>query len=175
MAPSNKFLSPTCAPAHGDIDTYFFFEKIFRFDGGMCVSKTGIFCMSKNVFRRKSHIFADFSVGWHLEKKSRNFYVRLLMEISPHTFFWKKYFDPMEKCAFQWRHFWRYFLADFLRWCHWNTHSSIGSKYFFKKKVCGDISMSRRTCWWKEFVAKCHPTELSFSVGRRVKLVTGFQ
>ena len=64
--------------------------------------------MPKKVFRRKSHIFADFFVGWHLEKKSRNYYVRLLMEISPHTFFLKKYFDPMEKCVFQWRHFWCY-------------------------------------------------------------------
>ena len=38
MALSSKILSPTCAPAHGDIATYFFFEKIFRSDGGMCVS-----------------------------------------------------------------------------------------------------------------------------------------
>ena len=40
MALSNKFLSPTYAPAHGDIATYFFFEKIIRSDGGMCVSMT---------------------------------------------------------------------------------------------------------------------------------------
>jgi len=46
-------------------------------------------------------IFADYSVGWHLARNSRNCYVRLLMEISPHTFFLKKYFDPMEKCVFQ--------------------------------------------------------------------------
>ena len=38
MELSNKFLSPTCAPAHGDIATYFLFEKIFRSDGGICVS-----------------------------------------------------------------------------------------------------------------------------------------
>ena len=38
MALRNKFLSPTCAPAHGDIATYFFFEKIFRSDGGMCIA-----------------------------------------------------------------------------------------------------------------------------------------
>ena len=29
MALSNKFLSPTGAPARGDIATYFFFEKYF--------------------------------------------------------------------------------------------------------------------------------------------------
>ena len=29
MAPRNKFLSPTCAPDLGNIDTYFFFEKYF--------------------------------------------------------------------------------------------------------------------------------------------------
>ena len=32
---------------------------------------------------------------------------------------------------------------------------------FSKKKVWGDISMSRRTCWGKDFFAKCHPMELS--------------
>jgi hypothetical protein len=31
-------------------------------------------------------------------------HVRLLMEISPHTFFSKKYFDPVEEYVFQWRH-----------------------------------------------------------------------
>ena len=40
MALSNKLLSPTCVLAHGDIATYFFFEKIFRSDGEMCVSVT---------------------------------------------------------------------------------------------------------------------------------------
>ena len=40
MALSKKILSPTCAPAHGDIAPYFFFEKIFRSDGGTCVSMT---------------------------------------------------------------------------------------------------------------------------------------
>ena len=40
MELSNKFLSPTCGPAHGDIATYFFFEKIFRSDGEICVSVT---------------------------------------------------------------------------------------------------------------------------------------
>ena len=41
MALSKKILSPTCAPAHGDIAPYFFFEKkTFRSDGGICVSMT---------------------------------------------------------------------------------------------------------------------------------------
>ena len=69
---------------------------------------TGVFFMPKKVFRRKSHIFADNSVRWHLATNSFHQHVRLLMEISPHTFFLKKYFDPMEKCVFQWRHFWCY-------------------------------------------------------------------
>ena len=56
---------------------------------------------SVSVFRRKSHIFADNSVGWHLATNSFHQHVRLLMEISPHTFFSKKYFDPMEECVFQ--------------------------------------------------------------------------
>ena len=42
MVFSNKILLPTCAPAHGDIATYFFFEKIFRSDGEMCVSVTSV-------------------------------------------------------------------------------------------------------------------------------------
>ena len=41
------------------------------------------------------------SVRWHLATNSFHQHVRLLMEISPHTFFLKKYFDPMEKCVFQ--------------------------------------------------------------------------
>ena len=46
MALSNKFLSPTCASAHGDIATYFFFEKIFRSDGEMCVSVASFLVLS---------------------------------------------------------------------------------------------------------------------------------
>ena len=98
MALRNKFLSPTCAPAHGDIAPYFF-SKI--------------------------------------------------------------YFDPMEECVFQWRRFGPEEPNIPHKMTPLNTYSSIGSKYFFEKKVCGDISMSRRTCWWKEFVAKFHPAELS--------------
>ena len=45
--------------------------------------------LSLSVFRRKSHIFADNSVGWHLATNSFHQHVRLLMEISPHTFFRK--------------------------------------------------------------------------------------
>ena len=40
MELSNKFLSPTYAPDLGDIAPYFFFEKIFRSDGEICVSMT---------------------------------------------------------------------------------------------------------------------------------------
>ena len=59
--------------------------------------------MPKKVFRRKSHISADNSVRWHLATNSFHQHVRLLMEISPHAFFRKKYFDPMEEYVFQWR------------------------------------------------------------------------
>ena len=164
MALRNKFLSPTCAPAHGDIAPYFFFEKIFRSGGGICVSMTpfGHEESSKySKFRTKSRYFADNSAGWNLTTNSFHQHVRLLMEISPHTFFLKKYFDPMEEYVFQWRHFVQNFGFFRSKWRHWNTYSSTGSKYFFEKNVCGDISMSRRTCWWKEFVVKFHPAELS--------------
>ena len=62
--------------------------------------------LSVPVFRRRKysdgdHISAYNSVGWHLATNSFHQHVRLLMEISPHTFFLKKYFDPMEKCVFQ--------------------------------------------------------------------------
>ena len=70
MALRNKFLSPTCPPGLGDVDTYFFFEKIFRSEIRMCVEVTSFF--------------------------------------------------------------------EQLR--HYNTHSDLRSKYFFKKKVCVDIS-----------------------------------
>ena len=42
MALRNKFLSPTCAPDLKDIDTYFFFEKIFRSDIRICVTATSV-------------------------------------------------------------------------------------------------------------------------------------
>ena len=51
MALRNKFLSPTCAPDLVDIDTYFFFEKIFRSDTRMRVtiaSFLGVFCPHLN-------------------------------------------------------------------------------------------------------------------------------
>ena len=40
MALSKKIISPTYAPAHGDIAPYFFSDIIFRSDGGICVSMT---------------------------------------------------------------------------------------------------------------------------------------
>ena len=39
----NKFLSPKCAHGLGDVDTYFFFEKIFRSEIRMCVKVTSFF------------------------------------------------------------------------------------------------------------------------------------
>ena len=53
------------------------------------------------------------------------------------------------------------FLTDCLGWCHWNTHFSIGSKYFFKKKVCVDIYSTTRICWWEKNLKKIILTELS--------------
>ena len=95
MALSNKFLSPTCAPAHWDIATYFFSKKI----------------------------------------------------------------DPIPEYVFQWHNHPNGPKPQ--KWRHLNAYFSIGSKYFSEKKVWGDIFMSRRTCWWKDFFVKCHPTELS--------------
>ena len=43
MALRNKFLSPACPPGLGDVDTYFFFEKIFRSEIRMCVKVTSFF------------------------------------------------------------------------------------------------------------------------------------
>ena len=43
MALRNKFLSPTCPPGLGDVDTYFFFEKIFRSEIRICVTVTYFF------------------------------------------------------------------------------------------------------------------------------------
>ena len=58
-----------------------------RADSGVAEerSQTGVtIYLSVPVFRRKSHIFADNSVGWHLATNSFHQHVRLLMEISPH-------------------------------------------------------------------------------------------
>ena len=140
----------------------FFFRKNISIRWSNVCFNDVILDLKNPQFRTKSRYFTDNSAGWNLATNSFHRHVRLLMEISLHTFFLKKYFDPMEEYVFQWRHFWElFFWLIFLGWCHWNTHFSNGSKYFFKKKVCGDISMSRRTCWWNEFVSKCHPTELS--------------
>ena len=51
-------------------------------------------------------------------------------------------------------------------WCHFGVASLKHIFWYrieicFVKKICGDISMSRRTCWGKEFVAKSHSAELS--------------
>ena len=42
---------------------------------------------TQKVFERKRRYFVDNSVGWHLETNSFHQHVRLLMKISPHTFF----------------------------------------------------------------------------------------
>ena len=52
-------------------------------------------------FRTKSRHFTENSAGWNLATNSFHQHVRLLMEISPRTFFRKKYFDPMEEYVFQ--------------------------------------------------------------------------
>ena len=75
MALSNKFLSPTCASGLGDVATYFFFEKIFRSDGGMCVSMTpflGAICFDcffemmslKHTFLHRIEIFFQKKSMW---------------------------------------------------------------------------------------------------------------
>ena len=40
MRLGNKFLSPKCAPDLGDVDTYFFSKKIFRYEIRICVTVT---------------------------------------------------------------------------------------------------------------------------------------
>ena len=67
MAFSNKFLSLTRAPAHGDTTTYFFSKKN-RSDTRICVSVTQPPNGTKKIFRTKSRRFTDNSVGWNLAK-----------------------------------------------------------------------------------------------------------
>jgi len=57
--------------------------------------------MAPKLIPPKSRHFIDSSAGWNLATNSFHQNVRLLMEISPHTFFSKKYSDPMEKYVFQ--------------------------------------------------------------------------
>ena len=57
-------------------------------------------------------------------------------------------------------------LSGIIFWCHLGVTSlkhifCYWIEMFFSKKKCADISTSRRKCWQKEFVAKCHPAELS--------------
>ena len=52
-------------------------------------------------FERTRRFFVDNSVGWYLAANSFHQHVRLLMEISLHAFFLKKYFDPVEEYVFQ--------------------------------------------------------------------------
>ena len=65
MELSIKFLSLTCAPAHGDIAPYFFFEKIFRSDGEMCVSMTPFWGLGQ---------FGGYVTETHISPSDRNIF-----------------------------------------------------------------------------------------------------
>ena len=101
MLLSNKFLSSTCAPAHGDIATYFFSEKIFRSDGGMCVSKKNgcIFYAQKSIPTEITH-FCRFLRRMALRKK----FQKLLCasahgDIATYFFFEKIFRSDGEMCV----------------------------------------------------------------------------
>ena len=80
MALSNKILSPTFAPAHEDIATYFFFEKIFRSDGGMCVSVTS----SQKQKSVEKNISQNGAIETHISPSDRNiFSKKKYVAISP--------------------------------------------------------------------------------------------
>ena len=85
MELSNKFLSPTCAPAHGDIAPYFFFEKIFRSDGEICVSmtpfwgfgpfggyvtETHISPSDRNIFSKKKYVAISSRSGVYVGERN---------------------------------------------------------------------------------------------------------
>ena len=81
MELSNTFLSPTYAPDLGDIAPYFFFEKIFRSDGEICVSMTPFWGFGpfggfggyvteihispsdRNIFSKKKYVAISFRSG----------------------------------------------------------------------------------------------------------------
>ena len=157
MALSNKFLSSTCAPAHGDIATYLFFEKIFRSDGGLCVSKKRVYFLCPKKYSDGNHTFFWLLRRMALSNKFLSPTCAPAHGDIATYFFLKKIFRSDGGMCVSMTPFWTFGPLGGLR--HWNTYSSIGSKYFFEKKICGDISMSRRICWWKDFAAKCHPTE----------------
>ena len=57
MALSNKILSPTCAPAHGDIAPYFFFEKNVSIRWRNMSFNDAILDPKKPKFRTKTALF----------------------------------------------------------------------------------------------------------------------
>ena len=60
MALRIKFLSPTCVPDLKDIDTYFFFEKIFRSDIRICVTATSVWGFSDVTENLKKYLRIQF-------------------------------------------------------------------------------------------------------------------
>ena len=79
MALSKKFQKLLCAPAHGDIATYFFLKKIFRSDGGMCVSVTS--SQKKSV---EKNISQNGVIETHISPSDRNiFSKKKYVAISP--------------------------------------------------------------------------------------------
>ena len=68
MALSKKILSPTRAPAHGDIAPYFFSKKIFRSDGGICVSMAS-FCAECWVLQVQNGV-----IETHIPPSDRNIF-----------------------------------------------------------------------------------------------------
>ena len=74
MALANKFLSPTCSPYLGDIDTYFFWKKTFRSDIRICVIMSSFWCsdVTGNPKIPKDPLFSKKKVGVFFTT-SRNF------------------------------------------------------------------------------------------------------
>ena len=80
MALRNKFLSPTCPPALGDVDTYFFFEKIFRSEIRMCVKVTSfsiyditithILTSDRNIFFKKKYVSTSRKSDAHFGERN---------------------------------------------------------------------------------------------------------
>ena len=80
MALRNNFLSPTCPSGLGDVDTYFFFEKIFRSEIRKCVivisyiendaTVTHILISDRNIFFKKKNVSTSPRPGAHFGERS---------------------------------------------------------------------------------------------------------
>ena len=80
MALRNKFLSPTCPPGLGDVDTYFFLEKIFRSEIRICVTVasfsiyditiTHFLISDRNIFSKKKYVSTSPSSGAHFDERN---------------------------------------------------------------------------------------------------------